>query len=219
VRTPRVAEDQDDRNDDEDLATDADRWVLARRIEQPAGLCRRRDRKRYAKVATANVTRRALIDNSRMQSWHRLPVLDQPSSGSCSRCDLRKGDTVEAIRCSDEIRVVSAAAYGNCGSSWIYDQKLGSGWITEYYGVSSNGVYGNIASGGAIINWYNFTYTQYHNSYGPLAIYPGPYWDDVHNVYSHHRTIGSWLDAADVMQNGVVCTNYYNQPFDFVYGV
>jgi hypothetical protein len=129
--------------------------------------------------------------------------------------------------CSDRANVkprARASDYvtGNCGASWMYNGKLGTGWIWEYFGVSSNGRYGRIIGGGAIARWYNFTQPQYRNSYGPLGIWgslDGGYaWDDTHNVYSHIGLIGSWLDAADILSvDNTVCSNYFNEPYDYAW--
>jgi hypothetical protein len=141
-----------------------------------------------------------------------------------ARVPARDPGSVRAITglCTDRRLLAKPQAsaanvvYGNCGSSFIYDTKLGTGWVSEYFGVTSNGAHGAIAYGSAIVNWYNFTHPQYRNSFGPLAIYPGWIWDETHHVYSHSGLIGSWLDAADVMDDGAVCSNALHEPNSYV---
>lgn len=141
-------------------------------------------------------------------------------------CQLKAGTHVSAAQAASPRRLralcrrsrahSASVVVGPCGTSWITDAKLGRGWVTEYFGVSIYPIDGPIKYGDAVVHWYNFTHQQYFSSYGPTPIYPGAFWDDTHNAYTHTGVIGSWLDAAVVTSRGIVCTNYYAQPNSYV---
>jgi hypothetical protein len=76
---------------------------------------------------------------------------------------MQAGATIQQL-CQDQRltkRASRGVSYGNCGSSWIFNGKLGWGWVWEHYGVR---VYDGIWYGTAQIAWYNYS-TRGHNSY------------------------------------------------------